>query len=150
MFYFYHFMLVALLEFKLSSLNNTRKNPKLTTDFYNFLNLSLARGFDFLLSLSVTTPLIIQLIGISWFFMCWRDCFHMLKSLGLGDMVRLFSNFRPSNKVYLGWLVWDLVERLFKMQASRQSVKPYSRSGCIGPSLNTAFQVYVSKSWDKS
>ena len=58
-------MLVALLEFKLSSLNNTGKNQKLTTDFYNFLNLSLARGFDFLLSLSVTTPPIIQLIGIS-------------------------------------------------------------------------------------
>ena len=90
-FTFIYLMLVALLEFKLCSLNDTGKNQKLTTDFYNILTLSLARGFDFLLSLSVTTRVIPQVMGITWFGECGRDCFDMMKSLVLRDMARLFQ-----------------------------------------------------------
>ena len=40
-----------------------------------------------------------------------------------GYLVRLFSSSTWSDRVYLGWFVWDLVGRLFRMQAGRRSVK---------------------------
>ena len=46
----------------------------------------------------------------------------MLKSIGFGDLVRLFSSSRHSDRVYLGRFVWDLVRGLIKMQASRRVV----------------------------
>ena len=33
----------------------------------------------------------------------------MLKSIGFGALVRLFSSWRRSDRVYLGWFVWDSV-----------------------------------------
>ena len=33
----------------------------------------------------------------------------MLKSIGFGALVRLFSSWRRSDRVYLGWCVWDSV-----------------------------------------
>ena len=33
----------------------------------------------------------------------------MLKSIGFGALVRLFSSSRRSDRVYLGWCVWDSV-----------------------------------------
>ena len=47
----------------------------------------------------------------------------MLKSIRFGDLERPFSSSRRSDRVYLGWFVWDSVWRLFRMQASRWSVK---------------------------
>ena len=41
------------------------KDYKLTTDFETILTFSLARGFDLVLSLGVTTPLITLVMGIS-------------------------------------------------------------------------------------
>ena len=52
-----------------------------------------------------------------------KDYFDMLKSIGFGDLVGLFASSRRSDSVYLGWFVWDLGGRLFKMEASRRSVK---------------------------
>ena len=44
---------------------DTGKDQKLTTDFVKILTFSLARGFDLVLSLGVTTPLITPVMGIS-------------------------------------------------------------------------------------
>ena len=80
-------------------------------------------------------------------------CFYsfrkiMLKSIGFGDLVGLFPRSRRSDRVYLGWFVWNLVGRLFKIQVLRWSVKAQKGSGPIGSSLSTGFQVYLSKCWD--
>ena len=64
-------MLVALFECKLPHLNDTRKDQKLTTDFEK----------------GVMTPLITPCIFEN-------ECFDMLKSIGFGELVRLFSSFR--------------------------------------------------------
>ena len=72
----------------------------------------------------------------------------MLSSIGYGDFVRVFWSTRPYDRVYLGWFIFDLVGRLFTMQASRQSVKAHYSFGSIGSSLSTGFQVYLSKCWD--
>ena len=77
-----------------------------------------------------------------------KDCFVMLKSIRFGDLVGLFASSRSSDTVYLGWFVRDLVGRLSKMSASRQSVKTHQGSGPIGSSLSSGFQVYLSKCWD--
>ena len=58
-------MLVAYWECKLPPVNDTGKELKLTTDFEKILTFSLARGFDLVLSLGVTTPLITQVMDIS-------------------------------------------------------------------------------------
>ena len=58
-------MLVAHWECKLPPLNATGTDKKLTTHFEKFLTFSLARGFDLVLSLAVTTPLITPVMGIS-------------------------------------------------------------------------------------
>ena len=112
------------------------------------LTFSLARGFDLVLSSGVTTPLITPVMGISWPCILGTECFDMLKSIGFGGLVKHFSSSRQSDRVYLGWCVWDLVWRLFRMEASRQSVKAHLRFGSIGSSFNTRFRVYLSKCWD--
>ena len=93
--------------------------------FEKILTFSLARGFDLVLSLGVTTPLITPVMDISWPSILGKECFDLLKSIGFGDLVRLFSSLRRSDRVYLGWFVWDSVWRLFRMQASRGSVKAH-------------------------
>ena len=77
-----------------------------------------------------------------------KDCFDMLKSIGFRNLVKLFTNSRWSDRVCLGWFVWDLVGRLFKMQALRWLVKAHSGSGRIGSSFIAGFQVYLSNCWD--
>ena len=32
-----------------------------------------------------------------------KTCFDMLKSIGFGDLVTLFSSSRRSDRLYLGW-----------------------------------------------
>ena len=79
---------------------------------------------EFLSSFGVTTPLIIiPVMSISCPASLRKIYFDMLKSTGFGDLVRHFSSSRQSNRVYLGWFVWYLVGRLFKLQALRQSRK---------------------------
>ena len=58
---------------------------------------------------------------------------------------RLFSSSRRYDRVELGWLILDLVWRMFTMQASRGSVKVRFRFGSIPSSLSTALEVYLSK-----
>ena len=58
-------MLVAHWECKLPPLNGTGKDYKLITDFEKILTFSLAREFDLVLSLGVTTPLITPAMAIS-------------------------------------------------------------------------------------
>ena len=116
-------MLVAFWECKLSPLNDTGKDKKLNTYFQKILTFSVARGFDLVISLGVMTPLITPVMGISWSCIFGKEYFDMLKSIGFGDLVRLFSSSRRSDRVYLGWFVWDSVWRLFRMQGSRWSVK---------------------------
>ena len=57
-------MLVAHWQCKLP-LNDTVEDQKLTIDFEKILTFSLARGFDLVLSLGLTTPLITPVMGIS-------------------------------------------------------------------------------------
>ena len=40
-----------------------------------------------------------------------KVCFDMLKSKAYADLFRLFSSWGRSDRVYLGWYVWDLVKR---------------------------------------
>ena len=72
----------------------------------------------------------------------------MQKSIEYGDLFRPFSSLRRSDRVSFGCFVWDLVGRIFKMQALKQSVKVYYGSSPIGSSLSTGFQVYLCKCWD--
>ena len=69
-------------------------------------------------------------------------------SIGFGGLVKLFSSSRRSDRVCLGCCVWDLVWKLFRMQAWRQSVKAHKSFGSIDSSFSTGFQVYLSKCWD--
>ena len=48
-------------------------------------------------------------MGINWPWILGKECFHMLKSIGFGALVKLFSSSRRSDRVYLGWCVWDSV-----------------------------------------
>ena len=96
----------------------------------------------------MTSLLITPVLGISWHFILLKECFDMLSSIGHGDFVRVFWSSRQYDRVYLGWFIFDLVWRLFTMQASRGSVKAHYSFGCIGFSLSTGFQVYLSKCWD--
>ena len=79
----------------------------------------------------------------------WKYCFDMLKSIGFGDCIRLFSRTKQSDTIYLGWFLWYLVGRLFRMKAARQSVEAHWGAGPIGSSLSTRFQDYHSKCWDQ-
>ena len=47
-----------------------------------------------MLSFGVKTPLINPVMGISCPGSFGEDCFDMLKSIGFGDLVRLFSSLR--------------------------------------------------------
>ena len=58
-------MLVGHWKCKLPPVNGTGKDQKLTTDFEKILTFSLVSGFDLVLSLSLTTPLITPFIGLS-------------------------------------------------------------------------------------
>ena len=59
------------------------------------------------------------------------DQLPSLFSLLLAHIKKIVNWSRKSHeflsllKVYLGWFVWDLVKKLFKMQASRRSVKTH-------------------------
>ena len=110
------------------------------------LTLSLARGFELVLPLGVTSPIITPVMGISWPFILLKECFDMLTSIGYGDFVRVFWSSRRYDKVYLGLFIFGLVWRLFTMQASRRSVKALYSFGSIGSSLSTGFQVYLCES----
>ena len=134
-------MLVALWEWKLTPLNDTEKDEKLNTHFENILTFCLARGCNFVLSWDVTTPLITPVMSITWLGSFGKDFVNMLKSIGFGDLVRLSSSSRQSDRVYLDRIVWDLVGRVFMIQALRQSVKAGQGSSPIGSSLSTWFQV---------
>ena len=80
----------------------TLGKTRITTDFDKILTFSLASGFDLDLSVGVTTPLITSVMGISLPSIFGEECFDMLKSMGFGDLVRLFSSLRRSDRVYLG------------------------------------------------
>ena len=96
-------MVVAHWECKRSPPNDTGKDWKLTTGFEKILTFSLARGFDLVLSLGVTTLLVTPVMGIiSWPCILWKKCFYLLESIQFGDLVRLFSSSRRSDRVYLG------------------------------------------------
>ena len=95
----------------------------------------------------MTSQLVTPAIGISWPFILLKECFDMLSSIGYGDFLKVFWSSRQYDRVYLGWFVFDLVWRLFTMQASRRSVKAHYSFRCIGSSLSTGFQVYLSKCW---
>ena len=107
---------------------------------------------EFLSSFGVTTPLIITpVMSISCPASLRKIYFDMLKSTGFGDLVRHFSSSRQSNRVYLGWFVWYLVGRLFKLQALRQSRKTRASVllalllalGCKCTSLSAGIHTWV-------
>ena len=58
-------MMLTLWEWKLPPLNDTGKDQKLATDFEKIQTFWLTKGFDLVLSLGVTTPLITPAMGIS-------------------------------------------------------------------------------------
>ena len=72
----------------------------------------------------------------------------MLKSIGFGNLVSIFSSSRRSDGIYLGRFVRGLIGILFKMQALRSLVKAHWDFVSISFFLSTGFQVYLSKSWD--
>ena len=57
-------MLVALWDSKLPPHNDTEKDSKLNTYFDKILTFSLARMFELVLSLDLTTSLITPLMGV--------------------------------------------------------------------------------------
>ena len=63
------------------------------TDFGEILAFTLARGFEFVLSLGVTTPLITPVIETSFPGSFGKDSVDKLKSIECGDLVRLFFKF---------------------------------------------------------
>ena len=101
-FYFHALMPVVLWERKLPPFNDTEKDYKLITDFDKVLTFSVAMGLDFVLSLGVTSPLLIPVIGISCPVSFRKDCFDMLKSIGFRDLFGLLSSLRRSDRVYFG------------------------------------------------
>ena len=72
LFYFHALIFAAFWECKLSTLNNTQKDQKVTADLEKILAFNLALGD-------------IVFLG--------KVCFDMLESRGFGDLVRLFSMF---------------------------------------------------------
>ena len=88
--------------FLLFSFSNNGKDQEPITDFEKMLTLSLARGFDLLLSLAVTAPLITSVMDISCPCILEKECFDMLRTIGDGDFVRVFSSFKRYDSVYLG------------------------------------------------
>ena len=79
------------------TLGKTRNLPQiLTGTFFS------SKGFDFVLSLDVMTPLITSVMEMSCPGSVGKESFDMLKSIGFRDLVRLFASLRRSNRVYLG------------------------------------------------
>lgn len=111
----------------------------MTTDFVMNLTFWIAREFDFVLSLDVTTPVITHAMSIDWISRFWGVGFAMVKSMELGNSFGVLSILRRFGRVYQGWIVWDYVEVLLQREALRQSVLSFS--------LSTAFQVSLSRSW---
>ena len=111
----------------------------MTTDFVMNLTFWIAREFDFVLSLDVTTPVITHTMSIDWISRFWGVGFAMVKSMELGNSFGLLSILRRFGRVYQGWIVWDSVEVLLQREALRKSVLSFC--------LTTAFQVSLSKSW---
>ena len=66
------------------------------------LTFSLARGFDIVLALGVTTPCKTPVKGNSCPGSFGKDSFDMLKTKRFGELVRLFSRSRQADRVYLG------------------------------------------------
>ena len=101
--------------------------------------MKICQGFE---KLSYCSKLITPVMGISWPCIFGKVCFDMLKSIGFGNLVRLFSSLRQSDRVYLSWFVWYSVRRLFKMQPLKRSVKTRYGFG-LAPLLALG-----SKCWD--
>ena len=98
-------MLVTPLERAKAPLNDTRKDWKLTRDFVMDLTFWLARGFDFVFPLGVTTPLVTPVMSFDWIGSFWEIDFDMLKSMGFGNLAGLLSSSRWFDRVYQGWFV---------------------------------------------
>ena len=94
------------------------------------LRFCIGRWFEFVLCLGVTTPLIVPFMGIIWVVSFGNVCFDMLKSIEFCGLVRLFSSLMWCHTL-IGWFVWDLVGRLFKMQPLRRSVKAHYYLTCL-------------------
>ena len=92
----------SLLGVKTPFLNDTGKDQKITTDFDKILTFCLARGFAFVLSLGVTTPLITPVRCISYLGCFGKVWFDMLKSIEFGICSGFFSSLRHSDRAYLG------------------------------------------------
>ena len=52
-------------------------------------------------------------MGISYPDSSQKECFDVLKKIGFGDLVRLFSSTRQSHRVYVDWFTLHLIGRLF-------------------------------------
>ena len=81
---FLNFVACYNLE-KLVSIKLYNFDQKLTTDFEKILTFCLPRGLDLVLSLSVMTPLITPVMGISWPCSFGKVSYDMLKSIGFRD-----------------------------------------------------------------
>ena len=101
-------MLVTFWEWKLLPLNDLGKTRNLLQILRRSWLFCLARAFDLVLSLGVTTPLINPVMGISWPCSVGKVCFDMPKSIRFRDLLRLFLSSRRPDTVYLGWLceIW--------------------------------------------
>ena len=89
-----------------------------------------------LLPLDTTTSLVTPILSIGWLGSFGEICFtNFLKSTWIGNLVRLFSSSRQSDRADLHWAEWNLVGRLFQMQALIQSIKAHLGPGPIGCSL---------------
>ena len=106
--------------------------------------MKICQGFE---KLSYCSKLITPVMGISWPCIFGKVCFDMLKSIGFGNLVRLFSSLRQSDRVYLSWFVWYSVRRLFKMQPLKRSVKTRYGFGLAALLALGSIQVYISNCW---
>ena len=57
-------------------------------------------GFHLVLYLIVTNPLVTLFMGISGPSIFGKVCFDMLKSIEFGYLLRLFSSFRHSDRIF--------------------------------------------------
>ena len=66
------------------------------------LTFSVARGFKFVLSLSVASLLITPVMSIYEIVIFWQVSFNMMESMEFGNLVGLLSSWRQFGKVYQG------------------------------------------------
>ena len=64
----------------------------------------------------------------------------MLKSIGFGALVRLFSSWRRSDRVYLGWCVWDSVWGSLGCKLRHNQSRLTRASVLLAPLLALAFK----------